>query len=393
MNYLIFCTFEVGGLPFQMADILNRNGIKTYYISLDRNSSDHDSTLFHFGNRAEDWDLSNMFRDLTSTSEIVARLRSVCKNYNISHCLATGTGAYLLHKAGVNYQYWCFGADLDQLCFHRVFPLGYPLWKKCVISLLCFLKERPKARESIRKAQSVMIALYQIEALNKISPSKKLFFLPHYFKITDYDELLSKKNENKDNICREIKAKRFFFSSVRHVWSGYLKDETDNKGNDVVIGSFKKYLEITNDFDSKLVLVEKGPDVEGSKSLIRQLGIAKHIVWIKEIRRDELNAFYQGATLCFGQFGTSAISFAVLEPLANATICISYYGTSHPSIPFYRDFPPILNSKNAEEIARFMFSFVNDKIYYENMCYRSWQWIRDNCSEQKFVELFVKSFD
>lgn len=393
MNYLIFCSFEVGGLPFQMADILNRKGIKTYYISLDRRNSDnHDSTLFHFGNREEEWDLSNMFRNLTSTSDVVARLRSVCKDYNIFYCLASGTESYLLHNAGIKYQYWCYGSDLDQECFHRVFPLGYPLLKKYVSSLLFFLKKRPKARESIRKAQSVMIAPYQIEALNKISPSKKLFFSPHFLKVTDYDELMYKKIENKDRICREIKAKRFFFSSVRHVWSCHLKDESDNKGNDVVIKSFKKYIETTKDTDSKLVFIEKGPDVENSKSLIRQLGIDQYVAWQKEMTRNDLSAFYQGASLCFGQFATPVITFASLEPLANVTPSISHYLDNSLQVPWYKTNPPIFNSRDQDEIALLMHKVSTDEGYYKELSYKSWLWIKDNCSEESFINAFIKIF-
>ena len=32
MSFLVFCSFEVGGIPFRMAEILNRYKVETYYI-------------------------------------------------------------------------------------------------------------------------------------------------------------------------------------------------------------------------------------------------------------------------------------------------------------------------------------------------------------------------
>ena len=47
MSYLIFCSFEVGGLPYRMAEILNAHGVEAYYASIAKPTLGHDSTQFH----------------------------------------------------------------------------------------------------------------------------------------------------------------------------------------------------------------------------------------------------------------------------------------------------------------------------------------------------------
>lgn len=381
-------------MPFKMAEILNRYGIKTYYISLAERRLGHDSTLFHYGSEHKDWNLSYIFSDsLSSLKEIARLLSQIKRKYNITHCFATGSLSYLLKQAGITYKYWSYGSDLDQQCFAPIFSADYPFWKRYCYFLYFLFKIRNKQRKSIRYADTVMISPYQIEAYNKICPKKKLFFLPHFIKTVDYQLLVQQKAENKKRICKEIQAKHFFFSSVRHVWTGYLKDESDNKSNDIILNSFAMHVKTTGGYDSKLVLVEKGSDVEASKSLARNLKIDKYIVWVNEMRREELEKYYQGATMCFGQFGTPVLTFAAIEPLSNATPCVSFFKEEGLNVPFYKEMPPALNNRNPNDITEFMSKLLADNNYYENLCYKSWQWVRNNCSEEKFVESFVKLFE
>ena len=386
MSYLIFCSFEVGGLPFRMAETLNRFRVETYYIYLGNKRSGHDSTLFHYGNRFEKWDLSSLFQDILGNSEkIIERLSQIKTSYNISHCLATGTAAYYLVKAGINYKYWSYGSDLDYQCFLHVGPTVKNLYR--------MWKERKRTRNSIRRADSLMISPYQREALKKICIDKKMFFLPHYFKTIDYQMLLQQKAQNKKTVCEEIQAERYFFSSTRHVWSGSLREMADNKGNDTILHSYAEFKDLTNGPLSKLVLVRKGPDVESSKLLSRSLGIEDDVIWIDEMKREELDRFYQGATISFGQFGTPVITYAALEPLVNGTISISLLNENNSLVPFYEEKPPIFNSKDSKEIAAFMIRVLDDKDFFSKLSYKAWLWIKKNCSEEKFVESFLGLFN
>ena len=167
---------------------------------------------------------------------------------------------------------------------------------------------------------------------------------------------------------------------------------TDNKGNNIMLNSYAIFKNISEDDHSKFILINKGPDVESSKLLSRSLGIEGNVVWMDEMKREELDRYYQGAAICFGQFGTSVITYAALEPLANGTISISFSNDNDFPVPFYKEKPPIFSSRDPKEIAEFMVRILARREDYESLSYKSWLWIQNNCSEEKFVESFLTLF-
>ena len=78
MINLVFCSFEVGGFPFKIAEILNNHGIKSYYIALS-NDAGHDSSTFHYGTVDFEWNISREYRGY-DRNEIIKKLR-VLKKY------------------------------------------------------------------------------------------------------------------------------------------------------------------------------------------------------------------------------------------------------------------------------------------------------------------------
>jgi hypothetical protein len=111
------------------------------------------------------------------------------------------------------------------------------------------------------------------------------------------------------------------------------------------------------------------------------------------MKRAELDQYYQGAGLCFGQFGTPVLTFATLEPMAQANVSISAFERIEPRVPFYPENPPIFKSKEPRQIAEFMAQIMANPQQYADLCQRSWEWIKENCSEERFVAAFVKSFN
>jgi glycosyltransferase involved in cell wall biosynthesis len=393
MRYLIFCSFEVGGLPYRMAEILNAQGVETYYASIAKPNRGHDSTQFHYGSVHAPWDLTPRFREaLGSKKQIKTLLAQMQKEFHFNHVLATGHKAYLLGEAGLPYHYWSYGSDLDYLVnFFPVLLHRYSWWIRVPI-YYHLLQLRREARRAITKATAIMIAPYQIGAYRKVCPDKPLFFLPHFFKIEDLEKLGPKKLASRQELEAKMGASRFFFSSTRQVWSGSLQRSADNKGNDVILRAFKEYLDLSGDQGAKLVLVDKGPDVAASRALAQEIDIAPRVVWVGEMKRAQLDQYYRGAGLCFGQFGTPVLAFTALEPLAQANVSISAFERMDPRVPFYSEDPPIFKSREPREIAEFMARIAANPQQYADLCRRSWEWIKENCSEERFAAEFVKSF-
>lgn len=403
MSYLVFCSFEVGGLPFKMAEMLNRHGYLTYYVSVHKNAEGHDSTKFHHDNVDTEWNLTAQFEDKISSNEkIISKLKAIKKQYNIKGCLATGEKSFLLELAGIEYNYWSFGADLDQICFYKKWPDNYSVWRKLLSILLRRSYKQRRAIqewqqnqvESINKSLAIIMAPYQIDSYLKICPNKKKLFFPHYFPQTDFNDILASKNLNKNIIRNSIGTDRFFFSSTRHFWHGDHQLFSDNKGNDVILYAFLKYLELTSDAETKLVFIAKGQDVSATVALAENLDLTHKIVWLNEMTRDKLSAYYNAAQVVFGQFGTPVLAFSALEPLTQATPCISYFWDGQSQdVPFYENSPPILNTKDPAIIADYLAQLMTNQDLYKKACHDAWLWINNNCLEYHFVKKITGIFN
>jgi len=400
MSYLIFSSFDVGGLPFKMAKVLNKREIRTYYVSIQSAQHGHDSKEFHYGGIKEDWDLSADFKRMPFPAKVRKSLKKIQQDAAINSCLATGWKSYVLRQSGINYVYWSFGADLDQLYFSPLWESQYPFWKK-VIRYCLFLMFHPKpvrfeARMSIARADSILLAPYQLAAYRKLRLRKELKFLPHLLDTKDFSILSREKDESGKTICEQVEAKRFLFSSARHVWCGSQSKLSDNKGNDIAIRSFSHYLQLSGDSSTKLILVEKGVDVDKSKALAKDLGTDHLVVWVNEMPREGLEIYYKGASVCFGQFGTPCLTYSSLEPLSFGTPCISYYEgeqTKSFGIPYYKEMPPVVDSKEPTEIGKYIWELLSEDKKLRELSYKSWLWTRTYCSEENFVECFIRLFD
>jgi hypothetical protein len=252
VSYLVFCSYEVGAIPFKIAEILNRFGYCTYYISADRNASGHDSDKFHYTNVNRNWNLTPEVIVSIDDGKLVDKIRDIKLKYNITHCFATGHKSFLLAKAGIKYCYWSYGSDLDQVCFYEPLPRKLSLFNRMlyfislnnISSTLRIMKLRNGQIKSIQDSDKIMISPYQYDDYVKICNHKKMFFLPHILSTTDYADLMKSKIENRRLVKDEIGTDRFFFSATRHVWSGTLSKLHDNKANNIAIEAFALYLKL-----------------------------------------------------------------------------------------------------------------------------------------------------
>lgn len=393
MSYLVFCSSEIGGLFYKMTEILNRHGIEAYYISVDPRAKGHDSDAFHHGDVNTVWNLSRLFKGKKYfPKRMIKTLKQIKDEYKILYCLATGMDAYLLHHAGLHYKYWNYGTDLDGYCFSPYWMQSDPLWKNYWRQFRYIIARiRQRARSSICLADAVFIGCHQIKTLREVCSDKSLFHIPQIMNVIDYKPLMEMKLKSKETICKDIGAERYFFSATRHVWKGdWSRFAENNKANDIIMKTFAQYLNISRDLNTKLVFVKKGPDIGFSQELSRELGIDKYVVWVNEMKRTELDIYYQGAAICFGQFATPVVSFAVIEPITNATPCISFLDNIQHDVPNYKELPPIFNSKEPEKIADFIYKIINNLDQYSKLCYDSWFWAKNNCSEEAFVEAFKR---
>ncbi len=390
MTYLVACGLEVGGQPWRVAAALNRCGVPARYLPLAAPGAGHDSTAFHYGGRREPWDLTGRLPGGGGAAAVVAALARLREQEGVTGAFATGAETDLLGRAGIPYWYWSYGSDLDQLSFAPIWPEGYPAWRRPWAWTRFALGFRRRQRRAIRGAEAVMISPYQREALRRVRPRAPLFFLPHLLPAAPgLGELRRQKARDAAAAAAEIGARRYVFSSTRHVWCGGLASRADRKGNDVALRAFARWAAAADDGTTRLVLVRKGPDAAASAALAGELGIGDRVTWLEEMPRERLERWYRGAALCLGQFGTPVLTYAALEPLAQATACLSWTGPRAAAVPWYEDPPPVEGSLEPEELAAAIGRLLGDATAREGAEEAGWRWVRSNCSEEAFAEAFV----
>jgi len=259
--------------------------------------------------------------------------------------------------------FYNYGSDLDQI------PVqgwsGQPTKFNTVQRITHFLIKHAQA-SALRKASVVVLVPYQIEAARKLG-LKRLHFLPA---IID-TELFKPRDKEHEGLV--------FSHPTRQVWTD--RTLSDCKGNDKVFRAFARFLTFK---EAKLIAVEKGWDLEASKSLVKELGISDHVEWIAPVSREELSKLYNKSDIVLDQFEGGILSLIPIEAMACGTPVISY--VKEATELFYPEMPPIINVKTEDDILHGMLTVKPDN--------KGRKWVEKYCSPEaaipKYIELFNK---
>ena len=200
--------------------------------------------------------------------------------------LVCGYGPIIAAKAKIPFVFYSYGGDLNIADTYRGL--------KKVVNQLVLLK-RPSGilqypsigllqRFYLRKASFIGIGMgYQHAYLKALGLTDKFAKIRFSINLDNFQFISDEKLE-----LEYTKYDRVFFMISRHTWANLWGDAT--KGNDKFIKSFAKYVSNYSP-NVKLILIEKGPDVHLSKSLIRKLNIEKYVVWISEMNKDGIKKY------------------------------------------------------------------------------------------------------
>jgi hypothetical protein len=131
----------------------------------------------------------------------------------------------------------------------------------------------------------------------------------------------------------------------------------ENKNNDLLLYAFAEFLSIRPTINSRLLIVDYGPDVASTKRLAVELGIDRHLYWLPRIERRELMWLLSRVSVGVGEFydlprmiwgGTGWETLASGKPLLQ--------GFNFEEGEFDRMYgyppPPMLAVRNREDILK-----------------------------------------
>lgn len=148
-----------------------------------------------------------------------------------------------------------------------------------------------------------------------------------------------------------------FYAPARQHWKH--GNESILKGNDIAIRAIALLKARGHDF--RLVLGEWGEEVDLSKQLILELGVADRVVWMRPLPRHKLWPTYLRARAVIDQFRSPAFGGVSLETLALGKRLITSYDHDVGSV-FFSEPPPILNCRTPEQIADAMEACLLDPL-------------------------------
>lgn len=200
--------------------------------------------------------------------------------------LVCGMGPVIAYRAGVPYFFWSYGSDLTltnlkenlSYALKQIRQLKIPRGSKNVIFNGWFQKKAIQNADRIGIAMSYQINNY-IKPLfveNKVEKVRLAWDIEKYK--VPIDTLIYQNFQQYEIV---------YFMIARHSWKSVWGDL---KGNDKFIIAFSKFVKekIPN---VKLIMIEKGPDLQDSKNLVKELGIENYVEWIKEMNKDGIRAY------------------------------------------------------------------------------------------------------
>jgi glycosyltransferase involved in cell wall biosynthesis len=244
---------------------------------------------------------------------------------------------------------------------------------------------------SIRKAKAFLISPYQIKTAKSLG-LKNLHFFSH---IIDTDIIrpmgLRQRRHEKLKMRKKLNCDLILFHPTRQIWTD--RAIADCKGNDQVFEAFARFLKEYRK-RAKLIVVEKGWDVDASKKLVKELGIEDNVVWLSSMPRREMCRLYNVVDIVLDQFVVGVLALVSVEAMACGTPVLTYVGCS-PKDMFYDEMPPILNVHRKRDIWHGMMRLAGSKKERDRLGKFGRKWVGENCvpdvTTEKFMELFRKA--
>lgn len=283
-----------------------------------------------------------------------------------------------------------YGSDIDQMAVQGW--SGEPNQEFSTVGKITNNIVRRHLVSSMRRAKATVIAPYQLKTAESLGLTKPTF-MPHLidtqlFKVMENGEREAAKQQARDNLHCDL----IMFHPPRQVWTDRYSGRAtaDCKGNEMVFKAFDRFIQNWPK-RAKLICVNKGWDLEESKTLVNGLGIEDNVIWIDPVNKAEMCKLYNTVDIVLDQFVVGVLALVALEPLSCGTPSISHI-VKPPNGFFYPEMPPVVEAMDEDSIYKSMMILANDPQLRVKLGTKGRSWVEKYCSPDvstdKFVELF-----
>lgn len=174
---------------------------------------------------------------------------------------------------------------------------------------------------------------------------------------------------------KEIKKEFDFivFNHMRQSWKNPL-DIWSYKGNEKVFKAFKQFLPSANN-KACLIVFEYGTDIEDSKSLIKELGIERNVIWFPVSERKEILSMISFADIGIGEIGNySWFSYGAIFEFLCMKKPVIHYREDSLYVGKVESLYPMYSASTQEEVLNALVNSYKNRSKTDQMATESHNW-------------------
>ncbi len=213
---------------------------------------------------------------------------------------------------------------------------------------------------SLKKAEKVLITNADCNRSAERLGLDNYDFIPH-----PVDEALYKSafSPIRKQLLERYGCSHIIVAPARHHWKNCPSGMENSwlKRNDIMIRGFAKFVSSHPSLNPLLVLFEWGQEVELSKKLVLECGLADKVHWSSICSKPVMVDYYNAADLVMDQFNDGIGTFGTVVPEALSCakpVILNYKPELHEWC--YPELPPLLNAREEEQIEKQMALVLGD---------------------------------
>lgn len=159
---------------------------------------------------------------------------------------------------------------------------------------------------------------------------------------------------------------------VKHLLIAPARQNWELKGNDIMLAGFACALK--GGLDAQLLIPAWGQEIDRSKALAAQLGIERHVAWLKPMSERGLIKYYQSVDIVLDQFKLGVFGLTTPKAMACGRPVVCAYDPAPNRWCFPVD-PPLMRAASIEEVSTQLLRLVHQPAEVKHLGEESRRWI------------------
>jgi glycosyltransferase involved in cell wall biosynthesis len=288
--------------------------------------------------------------------------------------VCSGLGLLWARWAGRPFVFISFGSDLDQLARYGWSgdPVEHarPGW----VRRLGHELRRRRYREALPHASRAIVSPHQASWARELG-LHELRWMNHVLDLDVFQPLPAEERAaERARLLSRHTGDHLVYVGSRCVWRH--PELTDYKGTDLILRTLAG---IRSRLPGRLrvLMAEKGWDLDETRSLVASLGLADAVSWVPPVPRPALARRYAAADVVLDQFGVGILALVAVEAMACGSAVFTKL-PQFPDAPFYAE-PPSFAHADAGNLAERLVQVLSREDERQRLATTAADWARRNC--------------